>query len=358
MSAIGASVHGYCTAKCHPNGHLDYGSGHLLTEEKRSFKAPAWKHRKMVFSSNFFIFAYLPVVLVIYFSSPTWLKNFVLLIASMAFYAFDAGPLIWLLIVSIILNHFVGRAIARRTGIAQRTIFATAVAINLGFLLYYKYAAFLWSAAAPILSLTGLSMGKPPIIDLPIGISFYTFQAISYIADIYSKRIVPARRLIDFAAYHSLFPQLIAGPIVRYIEIEEELYRDRGSLDGVADGLFRFCIGLGKKLILADSVGALADSVFNLPGNDKSPAQPFEAIFHNRTNHSALPSTVLFGSSFLDRYLLVGAYSYFKDIYRVRGTSNQIGQALRAIPPGTRYFVFEFYEPHLPALRQAQIPGD
>ena len=104
----------------------------------------------MVFSSNFFIFAYLPVVLVIYFSSPTWLKNFVLLIASMAFYAFDAGPLIWLLIVSIILNHFVGRAIARRTGIARRTIFATAVAINLGFLLYYKYAAFLWSAAVPI----------------------------------------------------------------------------------------------------------------------------------------------------------------------------------------------------------------
>jgi alginate O-acetyltransferase complex protein AlgI len=222
----------------------------------------------MAFSSNFFIFAYLPVVLLIYFSSPGWLKNFVLLIASMAFYAFDVGPLIWLLIVSIVLNHFAGHAIARRSGTARRAIFGTAVAINLGFLLYYKYAAFLWSAAAPVLSLTGLSIGKPPVIDLPIGISFFTFQAISYIADVYTKRIVPARRLIDFGAYHSLFPQLIAGPIVRYVEIEQELYQNRGSLDGVADGLFRFCIGLGKKLILADTMGGLADSVFALPGNE------------------------------------------------------------------------------------------
>jgi len=143
------------------------------------------------------------------------------------------------------------------------------VAINLGFLLFYKYAVFLWGMAAPVLSLIGLSVGNPPIIELPIGISFYTFQAISYIADIYTKRIVPARRLIDFGAYHSLFPQLIAGPIVRYVEIEPELYsNDRGSLGGIADGLFRFCIGLSKKIILADTMGVVADSIFALPGNE------------------------------------------------------------------------------------------
>src|SRR4029078_9062527 len=95
------------------SGHLDCGCGHLLTEENRSFNAAARRHWKMAFSSNFFIFAYLPVVLVIYFSSPHWLKNFLLLIASMAFYAFDAGPLIWLLVVSIVLNHFAAHAIAR-----------------------------------------------------------------------------------------------------------------------------------------------------------------------------------------------------------------------------------------------------
>jgi alginate O-acetyltransferase complex protein AlgI len=190
----------------------------------------------------------------------------------MAFYAFDAGSLVWLLIVSILLNHFAGHAISRRSGFARRAVFAAAIALNLAFLLYYKYAAFLWGAAAPALSFAGFRIGAPPVINLPIGISFFTFQAISYIADIYTGHIAPARRLTDFAAYHSLFPQLIAGPIVRYVEVERELYQNRGSLQGAADGLFRFCIGLSKKLILADSMGALADSIFALPGNELTPA--------------------------------------------------------------------------------------
>ena len=174
----------------------------------------------MAFSSNFFIFAYLPIVLLIYFLSPGAAKNFVLLIASLLFYAFDAGPLIWLLIISILLNHFAGHAIARRSGRARCAVFFAAVAANFGFLLYYKYAIFFWSAVEAISSFAGFHIGKAPVIDLPIGISFFTFQAVSYIADIYTGRIVPASRLIDFGAYHSLFPQLIAGPIVRYIEIE------------------------------------------------------------------------------------------------------------------------------------------
>ena len=226
----------------------------------------------MAFSSNFFIFVYLPGVLLVYFMSPSWAKNSILLIASIVFYAFDAGPLAWLLIVSILLNHVAGREIARRSGCDRRVLFMVTVALNLVFLLHYKYAAFLWSAAKPMLSLIGLDIGSPPVIKLPIGISFFTFQAISYVADIYVGRIVPARRLIDFGAYHALFPQLIAGPIVRYIEVEQDLYRPRGSLDSAADGLFRFCIGLGKKLILADSMGVLADSVFALPGSELTPA--------------------------------------------------------------------------------------
>lgn len=222
----------------------------------------------MAFSSNFFVLVYLPIVLLIYFGSPRSARNTVLLFASLVFYAFDAGKLLWLLLVSILLNHFAGQAIAQRSGNSRRLVFISAVVANLVFLLHYKYAAFLWSAVAPLLSAAGWEIGPPPSIDMPIGISFFTFQAISYIADIYICRTMPARRLVDFGAYHSLFPQLIAGPIVRYVEVERELNERRNSLDDVADGLFRFCIGLGKKLILADAMGTVADSVFALPANE------------------------------------------------------------------------------------------
>ena len=222
----------------------------------------------MAFSSNFFVLVYLPAVLLIYFGSPRSARNAVLLLASLVFYAFDAGKLIWLLLVSILLNHLAGQAIAHRSDGSRRLVFIGAVVANLAFLLHYKYAAFLWSSVAPLLSEAGWRIGPPPSIDMPIGISFFTFQAISYIADIYVGRIVPARRLVDFGAYHSLFPQLIAGPIVRYVEVERELHDRRNSLDDVAEGLFRFCLGLGKKLILADTMGTVADSVFALPANE------------------------------------------------------------------------------------------
>ena len=139
-------------------------------------------------------------------------------------------------------------------------------------LFYYKYTRFLWGAADPLLQFASIDIGPPPLIDLPIGISFFTFQALSYIADVFRNVTKPARTLVDFAAYHSLFPQLIAGPIVRYVEVENDLYRRRLSLDGFADGLFRLCLGLGKKLILADPMGALTDSVFGLPGNELTAA--------------------------------------------------------------------------------------
>jgi alginate O-acetyltransferase complex protein AlgI len=222
----------------------------------------------MAFSSNFFIFAYLPIVLLAYFASPASMKNGALLVVSLLFYSFDAGHLAWLLIVSIVLNHVAAKLIARHTGRTRHLIFVSTVAANLAFLFHYKYTAFFWQAAAPLLSLVGWQIGPAPSIELPIGISFFTFQAISYVADVYMRVTVPARRMVDFGAYHSLFPQLIAGPIVRYVEIEKELYRPRGSFDDVADGLYRFCLGLGKKLILADTMGVVADSVFALPGNE------------------------------------------------------------------------------------------
>ena len=175
----------------------------------------------MAFSSNFFLFGFFPVVIAIYALAPAGLRNPVLLVASLVFYAFDAGWLIWLLIASILLNHVVARALPRLSGGKRDALFIIGVALNLSALLHFKYAGFLWDMAASLLDGAGVTIGPAPKIELPIGISFFTFQALSYIADVYTGRVPPARRLIDFGMYHSLFPQLIAGPIVRYVEVAD-----------------------------------------------------------------------------------------------------------------------------------------
>jgi alginate O-acetyltransferase complex protein AlgI len=224
----------------------------------------------MAFSSNFFLFAFMPAALVVYFATPSRWRNPVLLVIGLLFYSFDAGWLIWVLIFSIVLNHAAAKAIARTKGRLRSLVFAGAVVLNFPLLFYYKYFDFAWRAVAPLAVWAKIDLGPAPTIILPIGISFFTFQALSYITDVYWRQITPARRLVDFAMYHSLFPQLIAGPIVRYAEIEDEIYNRRSTIDDVADGLFRFCIGLGKKVILADNMGAVVDPIFNLPHNELS----------------------------------------------------------------------------------------
>jgi alginate O-acetyltransferase complex protein AlgI len=222
----------------------------------------------MAFSSNFFLFVFLPGALALHYAAPPSLRNYVLLITSLLFYAFDTGWLTWLLVVSIVFNHVVALMIVRATDRARRLIFSVGVVGNLLPLLHYKYTAFIWSVAETLLSTIGIVVSSAPRIDPPIGISFFTFQAISYIADVYTRKVEPARRMTDFGAYHSMFPQLIAGPIVRYIEVQDAVKLRRWALDRAADGVFRFCIGLGKKLILADTTGSVADSIFTLPSNE------------------------------------------------------------------------------------------
>ena len=225
----------------------------------------------MAFSSNFFIFAFLPSVLALYFLVPQFLRNAVLLVAGLIFYAFDTGYLAWLLVCSIVLNHLLANIIINLQSVKYRRLFlATGIVANLIPLFHFKYAGFASSALSSIGSSFGIHIapGVPP--ELPIGISFFTFQAISYIVDVYTKTIEPAKSLVNFGAYHALFPQLIAGPIVRYVEVKKELYGERGSLREFADGVFRFCIGLAKKIIIADQLGVIADRVFDLPGNELS----------------------------------------------------------------------------------------
>jgi alginate O-acetyltransferase complex protein AlgI len=222
----------------------------------------------MAFSSNFFLFGFLPVVLAIYFLSPVALRNAVLLAASLVFYAFDTGWLVWLLIVSIVLNHLVAQGLVRLTGARRDALFVIGVALNLAALLHFKYTAFIWDTVASVLAFAKVTIGPAPQIELPIGISFFTFQALSYIADVYTHKVVPARSLLNFGMYHSLFPQLIAGPIVRYVEIADAVEHRETTLSRTLEGICRFCIGLGKKLIIADTVGSIADKVFALPSNE------------------------------------------------------------------------------------------
>jgi len=197
--------------------------------------------------------------------SPGAWRNGVLLAASLIFYAFDAGWMIWILIASILFNHAIAQLLPRLAGRPRHIVFGAAVALNLSVLLHYKYTAFLWGIGGQLAGKFGIEFGPPQSLELPIGISFFTFQAISYIADVYGGVVAPARRLLDFAMYHSLFPQLIAGPIVRYVEVADAVHKRENDIERIAQGAFRFCIGLGKKLLVADAMGAVADPIFQMP---------------------------------------------------------------------------------------------
>ena len=196
---------------------------------------------------------------------PAGLRNPFLLLVSLTFYSWGAGPIVLILIVSVIGNYFAGLVIHRLSGRSRLISLWIAIALNLSALFYYKYAAFAWDTledVAPSL-LQHLDLERP-VITLPIGISFFTFQAISYIADIYTGTIRGAPSLGQFGTYHTLFPQLIAGPIVRFVELEQALAARRLSLDLASAGAARFIIGLAKKILIADNVGLIVDGIYKL----------------------------------------------------------------------------------------------
>ena len=204
----------------------------------------------MVFSSLEFIYVFLPVALGGYFLCPRGLKNLWLFAVSLFFYAFGEPVYLFLMLLSITVGYFAGRAIElrRRWGGA---ILCLCTVFFVGMLFFFKY----YDPLAGLLSLPthGLS--------LPIGISFYTFQVMSYIIDVYRGDAAAERSFVSFGAYLSLFPQLIAGPIVKYTDVSAELSERRHSLRGTADGIARFCVGLSKKVLLANGAGALAKTV-------------------------------------------------------------------------------------------------
>jgi alginate O-acetyltransferase complex protein AlgI len=219
----------------------------------------------MVFASNIFIFGFVPVFFSLYFLVPFRFKNALILIFSLLFYAYGAGPIVIVLVMSILVNYAGALLMARADGPAKYAIFVGLLALNIGALVYYKYLGFLLDIANDLtlgyLSSSGL---ERPNILLPIGISFFTFQALSYVADVYTGHCRPCPKLLDFGMYHSMFPQLIAGPIVRYTEVESQIRQRTVPADWVANGATRFLVGLAKKLIIADNAGIIADAIFDL----------------------------------------------------------------------------------------------
>ena len=220
----------------------------------------------MVFSSNLFLFGFLPVFLACLFIIPARFRNIFILLASLVFYAAGSGTLVWILVFSIIWNYFFAHGIAQGK---SRLMLAMGVAANLSLLAYFKYANFFTSEISAYLGELGITSDQTILsITLPIGISFYTFQATSYLIDVYRKAVKPSASIVGFGMYLANFPQLIAGPIVRYSHIEKSIEHRPITLAGFSDGVFRFCIGLGKKILIADAMGEVADLIFALPVNE------------------------------------------------------------------------------------------
>ncbi|MEO6292391.1 MAG: MBOAT family O-acyltransferase [Burkholderiaceae bacterium] len=220
----------------------------------------------MAFSSPAFLFAFLPAFLAIYFAAPTRFRNGVILVASLLFYFIDGGGLTIILCASILVNYFIALYFGKLTGSTKKTILGLGMVLNLLPLLYYKYWMFLTQSANDVaVLLNSKAHFTVSQILLPAGVSFFTFHAISYLLDVYNRKVEPATSLVDFGMYMANFPQLIAGPIVRYSEIVNVVKNRKVRLEQIYSGLFAFVIGLSKKIILADSVGNVADSIFALP---------------------------------------------------------------------------------------------
>ncbi|MBQ7915368.1 MAG: MBOAT family protein [Firmicutes bacterium] len=215
----------------------------------------------MVFSSLLFLFCFFPAVLALYFACPRKWRNFILFAASLIFYAWGEPVYVVLMIFSTVVDYVLGAAVdkyktAGNMKKAKGAVIASAI-INLSLLGVFKYSDFL---IGNINALLGISIPMPGLA-LPIGISFYTFQTMSYTIDIYRGEAQRQDNIIAFGTYVALFPQLIAGPIVRYQTVAEEMMGRKENVDDFASGIHRFMIGLGKKVLLANSIGLVWEQV-------------------------------------------------------------------------------------------------
>lgn len=225
----------------------------------------------MLFSSSLFLFLFLPVVLLIYILIKKEWRNYFLLIASLIFYAWDEVTFVFIMLFSILMNYTFALVIDKiqKKGKKKAIVILTiSIIFNLGLIGFYKYANFFIDNLNKFFGFIHLSTINLASIPLPVGISFFTFQAMSYVIDVYRKEAPAQRKLSNVALYIALFPQLIAGPIVRYHDIAKQIIERKVGLTRFTDGIKRFILGLSKKLLIANTVAITADKIFALTSNE------------------------------------------------------------------------------------------
>lgn len=222
----------------------------------------------MVFSSILFIFRFLPIAMGIYFLTPKKLKNLSLLILSLIFYSWGEPRYFLLMIASIFVDYFISINIEKNNKNKKIKIFLLAISIifNVGILFFFKYINFF---IENINSIFNMSLNNVKI-TLPLGISFYTFQTMSYTIDVFLGKVKAEKNIINFGAFVCLFPQLIAGPIVKYIDISKELKNRDINLDEIQEGIRLFILGLGSKVLIANNIGSLWNEVETMGFNNIS----------------------------------------------------------------------------------------
>jgi alginate O-acetyltransferase complex protein AlgI len=235
----------------------------------------------VLFTEPTFLFLFLPILLALYFATfsreHASYANWLLLAASVIFYARGGGTFTWLMLGSIAFNYWIANAIdrAQKTGrppLSPKMLLGAAVAVNLVVLGIFKYANFFADNVNTLFLVLGVQPVVVPRVLLPIGISFFTFHAISYVVDVYRRDATAQKSPVHAALYLLLFPQLIAGPIIRYRDIADQLARRVVTLDDFAYGVRRFIIGLGKKVLIANVVAGPADAIFAMPLDELSAA--------------------------------------------------------------------------------------
>ena len=216
----------------------------------------------MVFSSIVFIFYFLPIFFLVYYIVNKKLKNWVLVVASIIFYLWGAPEFFFFLLGSTILNFYIVKLMSKQKSLFRsRLLLSLSIIINLGLLVYFKYANFFIDNLNFILQSLNISTLSWVKVILPIGISFYTFQSITYTVDVYRKVHKPLQKLHSFILYIMMFPQMIAGPIIRFIDIADQIESRKERVEDYISGFIRFVIGLSKKVLIADVLALEVDRI-------------------------------------------------------------------------------------------------
>ena len=280
----------------------------------------------MVFSSIIFLFFFLPITLFLYFVVGNRFRNFLLLIASLVFYAWGEGIYVLLMIASIVINYIFGLLLeAKFTQSARKLLIIAAITVNLSFLGFFKYADWVIETVVHLVPLLGSLFSSHDPIHLPIGISFFTFQALSYVIDIYRGNNAAQANPFHLGLYIASFPQLIAGPIVRYHDVEKQIRKRQHSTRLFASGVERFIYGLSKKVIIANPLGAMADNIFSLGITDISTPIAWVGItcytlqiYYDFSGYSdmAIGLGRMFGFRFLENFNYPYIAQSIKDFWR------------------------------------------